>query len=377
MLLSLFIRFARSGALIPRRLTRYTEIIHSFGTASVHQLALGPTRDTLHLTRRPRPQTSTRGVRIRPAMLDTEMNALLRSLHDERMRRSVGAFVSDRTESPSYIEADLVPGRTDLVRAHHTESPLASSVSACYQTLPLLVLDLDGTLLDSTVPGTRPGMPTFTVDGVIETRLRPGLGAFLVAVRSHFDLAVFTAGNASYAEQMISGIDTWVPGFRASLRRVYSRDHVDFTFENRSIRVTKDLRRLARDCGLPLCRCLIVDDTPDTYRLNISNALPVPVYDGSSSDDTLDRLRDFLLSMPKHGVPLDVRGWPLAPRGAQPLLAGNDERAAGGSTGGHGGLCWSVSTACGREHLKRPFSDVAPAFLPAFLPPPEEDKMVF
>ena len=284
-----------------------------------------------------------------------DINLLLRSLNEDRLRRR-GA-----------TEAEPVP---DV-----TESPSESS-PACYKTVPLLALDLDGTLLDTTVPGMRPGVPSFTVDtvdGMYETRLRPGLSAFLSAVRPHFQLAIFTAGNAAYAERMVDGIDAEVPGFRASLRCVFSRERVDCTYEPSLSRwrITKDLRSLARHCGLPLCRCLIVDDTPETYRLNPSNALPVPVYTGSSSDRALECLRSFLLAMPRKGVPLDVRAWPLGPRGAQPLLAALDEDARDG-----GCVLGRASTACGRDHPCP--ADVAPAFapafVPAFLPPPEEDE---
>ena len=84
---------------------------------------------------------------------------------------------------------------------------------------------------------------------------------------------------------MIDGIEAAVPGFRASLRCVFTKEHAVFTFEDgrtRSgseidwsrpttgrVRVTKDLKSLARHCGRPLCRCLIVDDTAETYRLNV------------------------------------------------------------------------------------------------------------
>ena len=125
-----------------------------------------------------------------------------------------------------------------------------------------------------------------------------------------------------------------------------------------------------------MCRCLIVDDTPETYRLNPSNAIPVPMYFGSSSDRVLDGLRDFLMSLPWQGVPLDVRAWPLGPRDAQPLMAAQDEPGRGGIVLG------SASANCGRDHramasfaaLKEALaapaltSEFSPAFLPAWWP---------
>ena len=70
---------------------------------------------------------------------------------------------------------------------------------------PLLVLDLDGTLLDAALPGRRPGRPAFFHRGK-EVRLRPGLGDFLDFCLSRFDVAVWTAAPAAYAEAMCAGI---------------------------------------------------------------------------------------------------------------------------------------------------------------------------
>eukprot|EP00966_Prymnesium_polylepis_P238625 5518500-Prymnesium_polylepis.1 len=83
--------------------------------------------------------------------------------------------------------------------------------------LPLLVLDLDGTLLDAAPPGRRPGKPVF-LDRGKEVRLRPGLGEFLSFCLSHFDVAVWTAAPAAYAEAMCAGIAAaCCPAFPSSL----------------------------------------------------------------------------------------------------------------------------------------------------------------
>ena len=287
----------------------------------------------------------------KPSTLPSSMpdiNALLCTLNEERLQRR-GA----NSETKPALDQNLsVPSAPSL---------------ACYSTIPLLVLDLDGTLVDTTCPGTRPGEPSFTVDGRYETRLRPGLHAFLMAVRPHFELAIFTAANAVYAERMVDGIDAAVPGFRASLRCVFSRDRVTF---DASGQVTKDLLSLAQHCGHPMCRCLIVDDSPETYRLNKSNALPIPRYNGSGSDQALDCLKRFLLSMPRQGVPLDVRTWPLGPQSAQPLLAEHDLEED--MEKDHGRMLGHACNTRGLGHANS-LEVVAPAFLPAFLPPPDDN----
>jgi len=220
-------------------------------------------------------------------------------------------------------------------RAGEGVPPARPPPASAYCVKPLLVLDLDGTLLDTAPRGMRPGKPSFVTSlslmNVQETRLRPGLAAFLEAVRRDFDLAVFTAASHTYATTMIAGIDLVAPGFREELRCVFSRDDATVTSENGRITVTKSLQRLATHCGRPLSRCLIVDDTPETYRCNPSNALPVPSYAGAREDGALCKLGEFLVALPKAGVPLDVTGYALAPPGATPLLT---ERVDGRVLGG-------------------------------------------
>jgi len=186
----------------------------------------------------------------------------------------------------------------------------------------MLVLDLDGTLLDTARPFVRQGAYTFLIAfddvDVREVRLRPGLAAFLEAVMPHFELAIFTAATAAYAEEMAKGIDALVPGFRSALKAIFSKEHAHITPDGY---VTKTLSLLADHVGKPLCRTLIVDDNPTTYRLNVSNALPIPVYAGEASDAALATLQSFMLSLPKSGAPLDVSTYALADPGAGPLLA--------------------------------------------------------
>jgi len=126
---------------------------------------------------------------------------------------------------------------------------------------------------------------------------------------------------------MIAGIERQVPQFRRSLLCVFSQNQTRFIFERGRMRITKDLRKLAEHCGRPLSRCLIVDDNQDTYRLNPSNALPIPPYHGAKVDDALARLQHFLLQMNQPGMPLDVRAYQFAPANAMPLLAEVQPRA--------------------------------------------------
>lgn len=57
--------------------------------------------------------------------------------------------------------------------------------------------------------------------------------------------------------------------------------------------VVKDLRRMAESFGIPIQRCVIVDDTAVTYSLNPQNAIPVPSFEGHD-DDIMSKLHQYL-----------------------------------------------------------------------------------
>lgn len=195
---------------------------------------------------------------------------------------------------------------------------------------PLLVLDLDGTILDTAKCGVNSEPPDFTSasdgDGNAETEtfIRPGFAEFWPTVQQHgYQLAVWTAAPSTYAAAMIDGLDRASPGFRAALcGRIFTDELTSCSFERGRVIRTKELQRLVEHTGVPLHRCLIVDDTPDTYALNVRNALPVETFEaGYGDDDTLVELAAFLCQLEvSSSAILDVSGWKLAPAsGTGPL----------------------------------------------------------
>lgn len=248
-----------------------------------------------------------------------KFNAVLGALHAERVKRSSRALCGDgHASAQAWLRA---------MQASHVGQAADAAAAREYAVKPLLVLDLDGTLLETAPKGTRTGPPSFLVNfsptNIQETRLRPGLEAFLSTAQKYYDLGIFTAASSSYANIIVEQVNARVPGFRESLVCIFTRQQVTIVDQGGAARplLTKDLRLVADWTGRPLSRILIVDDTPETYRNNTSNALPVPVYQGGTTDDALEELRCFLIKMPSKDVPLDVRGYKLAPPDAQMLLA--------------------------------------------------------
>eukprot|EP01045_Picozoa_sp_COSAG04_P030743 COSAG04_NODE_5445_length_1617_cov_29.312253_1_plen_248_part_10 len=217
---------------------------------------------------------------------------------------------------------------------------------------PLLVLDLDGTMLSVHRTGaaqrqveerrTRPpGPATFAVRDPhhFEVWLRPGCAEFLRDVRgAGWDLAVWTAAPAPYAQAMIAGIERHAPcdGLASSLRAVFSEHETEVSWQGHAV-VKKPLGRIAAAAGVPLWRCLTVDDTPSTYSANPSNALPVTTFRAGAEDDTLPALAKFLCAAAEEldrGGVLDVRGWRDAPPRAAALLPEQGYRLGGGDQDG-------------------------------------------
>lgn len=198
------------------------------------------------------------------------------------------------------------------------------SAGATPDVPPLLVLDLDGTLLATEKQGEMSSTPDFTSasggegKALTDTFLRPGLAGFIAAVLRHgFQLAVWTAAPRIYAEAMIDGIDRVAfPGFRDLLaERVFTEEHTTSSFERGRIMTTKDLQKLVEPTGVPVHRILIVDDTPGTYALNVRNALPIePFMAGEVDDQMLGELATFLGTLDlSPSATLDVSEWEYAP----------------------------------------------------------------
>lgn len=147
--------------------------------------------------------------------------------------------------------------------------------------LPLLVLDLDETLVSSST-SVRPNVVTdrevrVTIDGTAVTvyvSLRPHVREFLESVLKYWDVFLFTAAAQTYADAVIDEILD--PERKIFQRRLY-RQHctlIDGVF-------VKNLGQLGR----PLEQIVIIDNTPAAYSLNPDNALPIFSWHGGPGGD--------------------------------------------------------------------------------------------
>lgn len=155
-----------------------------------------------------------------------------------------------------------------------------------------LVLDLDETLVHSSVSAVPDPDYVFTVEAPPEdpvpiyVRIRPGLQEFLERAKQHYDIVVYTASLAQYADPLLDVLD-----YKGLIGGRLFRDDcvlVDGIY-------TKDLGRLSKD----MSTIIIVDvnsmqNSPSAYQNHKENAVPISSFTHDRSDTELYKLANLL-----------------------------------------------------------------------------------
>ncbi|PSS04879.1 CTD small phosphatase-like protein [Actinidia chinensis var. chinensis] len=150
-----------------------------------------------------------------------------------------------------------------------------------------LVLDLDETLVHSTLEHFEEADFTFPVffnmeEHTVYVKQRPYLRMFLERVAEMFEIVVFTASQSIYAEQLLDILD---PDGKLISRRAYRESCI---FSDGSY--TKDLTVL----GVDLAKVAIIDNSPQVFRLQVNNGIPIKSWFDDPSDCALISLIPFL-----------------------------------------------------------------------------------
>jgi CTD small phosphatase-like protein 2 len=145
---------------------------------------------------------------------------------------------------------------------------------------PLIVLDLDETLVHASVERCTAHDVSFVVDMgtqqiTVYVKIRPFAKEFLQRVSQLFEVCVFTASLAPYADQVVDYLD---PARKLVHHRLF-REHCS-NIEGSYI---KDLRLLGR----PMERVAIVDNSPVAYSFQPENAVPITSWFDDASDNEL------------------------------------------------------------------------------------------
>lgn len=150
-----------------------------------------------------------------------------------------------------------------------------------------LVLDLDETLVHSTLDQCDDVDFTFPVffntkEHTVYVKQRPHLHTFLKRVAEMFEVMVFTASQSIYAKQLLDILD---PDGKIISRRAYRESCI---FSDGSY--TKDLTAL----GIDLAKVVIIDNSPQVFRLQVNNGIPIKSWFDDSTDTALLSLLPFL-----------------------------------------------------------------------------------
>lgn len=150
-----------------------------------------------------------------------------------------------------------------------------------------LVLDLDETLVHSTLEHCDSADFTFPVfvnmkEHTVYVKQRPFLKPFLERVAEMFQIVVFTASQSIYAKQLLDILD---PDGKIISSRAYRESCI---FSDGSY--TKDLTVL----GIDLAKVAIIDNSPQVFRLQVNNGIPIKSWFDDPSDSALISLLPFL-----------------------------------------------------------------------------------
>lgn len=211
-------------------------------------------------------------------------------------------------------------------------SPLLPPAAGHLASRPTLVLDLDETLVHSSFTYLADAHLTLplTISGetaVAYVRKRPRVDEFLAAVADIFEVVVFTASLALYADPVLDELS-------ASAAAIHGGNPADMIhgrlYREHCVMVggvfVKDLTRLGRDVK----QVIIVDNSPISYAMQPENAVHIIDFIDDEADGELDKTLAKVLTM--RDVP-DVRNV-IRPPPKQAGAAAADSTAGGGDKAG-------------------------------------------
>ncbi|XWS15919.1 hypothetical protein CRYUN_Cryun34aG0043500 [Craigia yunnanensis] len=194
---------------------------------------------------------------------------------------------SDSDQADDFDPQSFIKNLPELSDVVSSFRPAMVPKEACRRKPITLVLDLDETLVHSTLEHCDDADFTFTVffnmkEHTVYVKQRPHVQTFLEKVAEMFEVVIFTASQSIYAEQLLDILD---PDRKIISRRVYRESCI---FSDGSY--TKDLTVL----GVDLAKVAIIDNSPQVFRLQVNNGIPIKSWFDDPSDCALISLLPFL-----------------------------------------------------------------------------------
>lgn len=165
----------------------------------------------------------------------------------------------------------------------HVGEPFLGPADAADVNKPCLVLDLDETLVHSSfkpVPSPDYIIPVEIEGTVIDVYVlkRPWVDYFMEEMGKIYEVVVFTASLAKYADPLLDQLDKGnVIRWRLFRESCYPHQG----------NYVKDLTSLGRELG----KTIIIDNSPHSYAFQPQNALPISSFiDDPTDNDLLDAI---------------------------------------------------------------------------------------
>ena len=178
------------------------------------------------------------------------------------------------------------------------KGPLLQPQSEFHAGKKCLVLDLDETLVHSTfhVPESHDlvvtlGLPDGSQQNIYVAK-RPGVDEFLARVSEKFEVVIFTASLAHYADPVIDFLTVGMNKHLGEPREINLRLYRESCLFLRGLYV-KDLSRLGRK----LEHTVIVDNSPASFLLQPDHGIPIKSWFSDMGDTELALLHDSLIHL--------------------------------------------------------------------------------
>eukprot|EP00747_Dinoflagellata_sp_TGD_P167394 gnl/TRDRNA2_/TRDRNA2_191743_c0_seq1.p1 gnl/TRDRNA2_/TRDRNA2_191743_c0~~gnl/TRDRNA2_/TRDRNA2_191743_c0_seq1.p1 ORF type:complete len:358 (-),score=64.62 gnl/TRDRNA2_/TRDRNA2_191743_c0_seq1:142-1215(-) len=194
---------------------------------------------------------------------------------------------SSRSKSPPRsMEDEQVMAPDSPIGGRDPDLPVQTGKYVGRKTL---VVDLDETLVHSSFRcgTTHDILITVELEGEqhhVFVRKRPGVDDFLIRVAELYEVVVYTASMATYANPLLDKLDQNNVVAHRLFREACTRSTSGYV---------KDLSKLGR----PLNHVIIIDNSPTCYSLQPYNAIPIKTWRDDPNDRELIDLIPILIAL--------------------------------------------------------------------------------
>ncbi|MBX2841248.1 MAG: HAD family hydrolase [Flammeovirgaceae bacterium] len=167
----------------------------------------------------------------------------------------------------------------------------------------LVILDIDETLIHATKNPPYENWDFELFD--FKVFIRPFLAEFLIFLKDHFKIGVWSSASDDYVEaisNIIFPLDyplQFIWGrqkctYKLDYNKVDDSGYLDY-YEHYNY--VKQLSKVKKQFKIPLETILIIDDSPHKCIQNYGNAIYPNPFEGDEEDDELLRLQKYLLKL--------------------------------------------------------------------------------